>query len=169
MKFSADIPKSDVFNAVEKFLENDGFYIADMDNQRPWGGYFVIDEAQAPKFIKTFFPHLNVEDFRGFPKLSPKVLLVAPEKRLSWQYHHRRSEIWKVIGGEAAISVSDSDIETGHSLLKLNDVVSLEQGQRHRLIGTDSWGIIAEIWKHTDALNPSDEEDIVRVSDDFGR
>jgi hypothetical protein len=51
----------------------------------------------------------------------------------------------------------------------MNDVVKLVQGQRHRLVGTDEWGIIAEIWKHTDKENPSDEEDIVRVEDDFGR
>ena len=41
--------------------------------------------------------------------------------------------------------------------------------QRHRLIGLDGWGIVAEIWRHTDAENPSDEDDIVRVQDDFGR
>lgn len=169
MNFSADTPKSDVFTAVEQFLDQEGFYIANMDNQRPWGGYFVIDEGQAPKFIKTFFPHLNVDDFRGYPKLSPKILLVAPDKRLSWQYHLRRSEIWKVIGGACAISVSETDEETRQQPLGFGEVVSLEQGQRHRLIGTDTWGIIAEIWKHTDASNPSDEDDIIRVQDDFGR
>lgn len=169
MNFSADTPTSDVFTAVEQFLDQEGFYIANMDNQRPWGGYFVIDEGQAPKFIKTFFPHLNVDDFRGYPKLSPKILLVAPGKRLSWQYHLRRSEIWKVIGGACAISVSETDEETHQQPLGFGEVVSLDQGQRHRLIGTDTWGIIAEIWKHTDAANPSDEDDIIRVQDDFGR
>jgi len=29
--------------------------------------------------------------------------------------------------------------------------------------------VLAEIWQHTDAQNPSDENDIVRVQDDFGR
>jgi mannose-6-phosphate isomerase len=29
--------------------------------------------------------------------------------------------------------------------------------------------LIAEIWQHTDSENPSDEDDIIRVSDDFGR
>jgi hypothetical protein len=27
----------------------------------------------------------------------------------------------------------------------------------------------AEIWQHTDVNHPSDEEDIIRVQDDFGR
>jgi hypothetical protein len=47
--------------------------------------------------------------------------------------------------------------------------VKLQQGERHRLIGLAGWGIVAEIWQHTDASNPSDEDDIVRVQDDFGR
>ena len=169
MKFDIATPKSKVFDSVEKYLENEGFYISNKDDQRPWGGYFVIDEAQAPIFIKFFFPHLNIDDFRGFPKLSPKILLVAPKKRLSWQYHHRRSEIWKVIGGNASIVVSNTDVETPAKALNLGDVVQLKQGERHRLIGVNEWGIIAEIWQHTDASNPSDEDDIVRVQDDFGR
>jgi mannose-6-phosphate isomerase len=45
----------------------------------------------------------------------------------------------------------------------------LKQGERHRLVGLEDWGVIAEIWQHTDASNPSDESDIVRVQDDFGR
>lgn len=31
------------------------------------------------------------------------------------------------------------------------------------------WGVVAEIWQHTDKDNPSNEDDIVRVQDDFGR
>jgi len=34
--------------------------------------------------------------------------------------------------------------------------------------GIDGWGVVAEIWQHT-ASNPSDEEDIERLQDDFGR
>ena len=49
------------------------------------------------------------------------------------------------------------------------DQITLKQGERHRLIGLDNYGVVAEIWQHTDKNNPSDEEDIVRVQDDFGR
>jgi mannose-6-phosphate isomerase len=45
----------------------------------------------------------------------------------------------------------------------------MDKGERHRLIGLDSWRIVAEIWQHTDLENPSDEDDIVRLQDDFGR
>ena len=49
------------------------------------------------------------------------------------------------------------------------DQIIIEQGERHRLIGLDDHCLVAEIWQHTDAENPSDEADIVRVQDDFGR
>ena len=49
------------------------------------------------------------------------------------------------------------------------DQIKLKQGERHRLIGLDDYCLVAEIWQHTDKNNPSNEEDIVRVQDDFGR
>jgi mannose-6-phosphate isomerase len=169
MQFTSETPKETVFAQITAWLEAQSFSVANRDDSRPWGGFFVIDESQAPVFIATFFPHLSLSDFEGFSKLSPKILLVAPGKRLSWQYHHRRSEIWKVVGGSAAIVISDTDQETPVQPLPLGTVVSLKQGERHRLIGVDEWGVVAEIWQHTDPGNPSDEDDIVRVQDDFGR
>jgi mannose-6-phosphate isomerase-like protein (cupin superfamily) len=169
MKFNAATEKSTVFEAVRQNIEGQGFGIVNEDSSRPWGGFFVIDDAQAPKFIETFFPHLSLADFAGFEKLSPKILIVAPNKRLSWQYHFRRAEIWKVIGGTAGVVVSDTDEETAQLELPINSIINLKQGERHRLVGVNEWGIIAEIWQHTDPKNPSDENDIVRVQDDFGR
>lgn len=49
------------------------------------------------------------------------------------------------------------------------NMVEMELGTRHRLVGLDDWGIVAEIWVHRFPENPSDEEDIRRISDDFGR
>ena len=102
-------------------------------------------------------------------KLSPKILIVAPEKRLSWQYHHRRAEIWKLIGGTAGVITSDNDVEKETTTLNIGDIIQLKQGERHRLIGLGGWGIVAEIWRHTNEAEPSNEDDIVRVQDDFGR
>jgi mannose-6-phosphate isomerase len=53
--------------------------------------------------------------------------------------------------------------------LSVNDQITLKQGERHRLMGLSGWAVIAEIWQHTDANKPSNEYDIVRVQDDFGR
>ena len=40
--------------------------------------------------------------------------------------------------------------------------------ERHRLVGLENVAVIAELWKNI-ANEPSNEEDIVRVEDDFMR
>jgi len=157
------------FTKIENFLVENGLKWDKKDENRPWGGFFVIEENDAEKFISLFFPHLKKEDLMISGKLSPKILLVAPQKRLSWQYHYRRAEIWKLIEGEAGVVTSDNDNEKDTRFLNIGDIVELKQGERHRLIGLNNWGVIAEIWRHTDKENPSDEDDIVRLQDDFGR
>ncbi|TAK40859.1 MAG: cupin domain-containing protein [Saprospiraceae bacterium] len=158
-----------MFKITAGTLEEQGFTIVAKDEARPWGGFFVIDEAQSPLFIETYFPGLPKEDFYGIEKLSPKFLMVAPGKRLSWQYHHRRAELWRLVAGRAGVVKSKTDEEGEVHELEPGEVVRVEQGERHRLVGLESWGTIAEIWQHTDPLHPSDEDDIVRVQDDFGR
>lgn len=169
LHFTKETSKEEVFNSIKTFLKSKGFLIASIDDSRPWGGFFVIDESQAEKFINDFFAGNDVISKNENGKISPKVLVVENDKRLSWQYHHRRAEKWVVIGGEVGIKISDDDTEGLLQTKKTGDVIILKQGERHRLIGLSSWGIIAEIWQHTDENNPSNEEDIVRVQDDFGR
>lgn len=162
--------KKEVFGKINSYINEIGIKIHNVDMERPWGGFFVIEEKDADKFIKHFFPEINQKDLIERAKLSPKILLVEPTKKLSWQYHHRRAEIWKLIEGKAAVATSDTDIEKERIILSIGDTVRLKQGERHRLIGMENeWGIVAEIWMHTDPTNPSDEEDIVRLQDDFGR
>lgn len=140
-----------------------------VDSNRPWGGFLVIDENDNDVFINRFFPQFAEQLSISTSKLSPKILLVAPHSRLSWQYHHRRAEIWKVIDGAVDVITSDDDEERHRRHLKEGDIIELRQGERHRLVGLESWGVVAEIWMHTDPQHPSNEEDIVRVQDDFGR
>lgn len=164
-----DTPKELIFEHVAEYLHRQNLKINKQDNTRPWGGFFVIEENEADKFISLYFPHLSKEALNISGKLSPKILVVGPGKRLSWQYHHRRAEIWKLIGGTAGVVTSDTDEEKDTRHLNIGDVIQLKQGERHRLLGLESWGIVAEIWRHTDVVNPSDEDDIVRLQDDFGR
>ncbi|MBN3520246.1 phosphoheptose isomerase [Algoriphagus lutimaris] len=161
--------KKEVFEKAESLMAQLGFTIVKEDRERPWGGFLVIDESQAAQFAKEFFPEENFEALKISEKLSPKILLVAPEKRLSWQYHFRRAEIWRCIEGEVAVATSLTDEESEIKNLSKGDKIKLQQGERHRLIGLKDWGVVAEIWQHTDAGNPSDEDDIVRLQDDFGR
>ena len=169
LNFSIDTPKELVFESIAEYLHQQNLKIAKQDNTRPWGGFFVLDEAEAAKFISLYFPHLTKDELSISGKLSPKILVVAPNKRLSWQYHHRRAEIWKLIGGVAGVITSDTDEEKEIAPLNIGDIIQLKQGKRHRLLGLEGWGIVAEIWCHTDKENPSDEDDIVRLQDDFGR
>jgi mannose-6-phosphate isomerase-like protein (cupin superfamily) len=158
-----------LFTQIEKEVNEQGFTIVDKDWDRPWGGFFVIDEKDAPDFIDLYFGGMDIEDLKVSGKLSPKILVVQPEKRLSWQYHHRRAEIWRVLEGPVGVMTSDTDEQQPVETLSSGEYVKLKQGERHRLVGLDIWGILAEIWQHTDPDNPSDEDDIVRVQDDFGR
>ena len=157
------------FIKTQKLVESFGFKIVSKDFQRPWGGFLVINENQAQNFSNHFFKGINIEDLKISGKLSPKILIVKPNARLSWQYHQRRSEIWRVFKGECGIIRSDTDKENEMKNYGEGDQIKLKQGERHRLIGLDDYCLVAEIWQHTDKNNPSNEEDIVRVQDDFGR
>lgn len=161
--------KDQVFKKIASLLAKSAFTIVDKDESRPWGGFYVIDETQAAQFVNHFFPEEKLDEIKITDKLSPKILIVAPHKRLSWQYHHRRAEIWKCISEQVSVATSDTDEQDHIHILKNGDIIKLPSGKRHRLIGMDQWGIVAEIWQHTDVSNPSDEDDIVRLQDDYNR
>jgi mannose-6-phosphate isomerase len=169
LQLTAESSKGDVFEKVKNFLQQNNFKIIDSDKNRPWGGFYVIDETQSQKFVDFFFNGVHDSKNKDILKISPKILIVGPKKRLSWQYHHRRAELWKVIGGEVGVIQSENNDETEVKTKIINDLIKLKQGERHRLIGLENWGIVAEIWQHVDHLQPSDENDIVRLQDDFGR
>ena len=160
---------NNIFETTQQELDKAGFQIERKDFDRPWGGFFVIDEKQAADFAARYFPGINNADLIGGRKVSPKILLVAPHKRLSWQYHHRRSEVWRVVEGKVGVVRSDTDNPGDLEEYQQGDLITLAKGERHRLVGLDTWGKVAEIWQHTDPDHPSDEEDIVRLQDDFGR
>lgn len=169
IKLAETLSKSQIFLQIQNYLEQQGFVIINSDQTRPWGGFFVIDENQSQKFIDVFFKDVPDSDKSNEGKISPKILVVAKGKRLSWQYHHRRAELWKVVSGKVGVVTSDNDQENEVQKKNEGDVIVLKKGERHRLLGLESWGVLAEIWKHTDKNHPSDEDDIVRVQDDFGR
>ncbi|MDA9656927.1 phosphoheptose isomerase [Flavobacteriaceae bacterium] len=158
-----------MFQEIKTEIESFGFFVVSHDFGRPWGGFLVIDEAQAQEFSNKFFKGLDVNTLKIGGKLSPKILIVKPEVRLSWQYHNRRAEIWQIYKGSVGIITSNTDEENEMKVYNEDDQVVLKQGERHRLIGLDDYCVVAEIWQHTDTNQPSDEDDIIRVQDDFGR
>ena len=161
--------QSNKFIQVKNHIESFGYRIVDFDFKRPWGGFLVIDEKQAKKFADQFFEDITIDSLKIGGKLSPKLLIVNSNARLSWQYHLRRAEIWRVYKGTVGIIRSNDDDQKPLLTLNEGDQVKLKQGERHRLIGLKQRALVAEIWQHTDPNNPSNEEDIVRLQDDFGR
>ena len=157
------------FTRTEELIKSKGFKITSKDFERPWGGFLVIEESQAQDFFNQFFKGIDFDSLKISEKLSPKILIVKPNARLSWQYHRRRAEIWRVYKGDCGITRSETDKENEMKTYVEGDQIQLKQGERHRLIGLDDYCLVAEIWQHTDINNPSNEEDIVRVQDDFGR
>ena len=159
----------DYLHKIENKIKDIGFDIISKDFERPWGGFLCINESQVQEFANKFFDGINIQTLKIGGKLSPKILIVKPNSKLSWQYHQRREEIWKVFKGRVGISRSHDNNQNPIVKLDEGDQVKLEKGERHRLIGLDDYAVLAEIWQHTDPNNPSDENDIVRLDDDYGR
>ena len=158
-----------LFKTIEKQILSQGLNIASFDLERPWGGFFVLEEKDAQLFSDIYFEGYDVASLRKAGKLSPKILLVKPQARLSWQYHQRRAETWRVVKGPVGVVRSFDDKQKTMITHHEGDVITLKKGERHRLIGLDNLGVVAEFWQHTDAKSPSNEQDIVRLQDDYAR
>ena len=154
------------YTDIREEIESLGFNVIDCDFNRPWGGFLRIDESQSQDFIYTF---ISLENFKIEGRLSPKILIVKPESRLSWQYHCRRKEIWRVYKNSVGIIRSMDNNQNEMEILRKGDIIEFQTEERHRLIGLSNFGVVAEIWIHTDLQNPSNEQDIVRLQDDYFR
>jgi mannose-6-phosphate isomerase len=162
--------KQDIVDSFQTHLQAQGLTIAQVDAARPWGAFLRIVNDDADKFIRAYFGDISIPERAKFGERSPKILLVAPHQRLSWQYHERRSELWRVVTGPVGVFVSETDAQPENVLtLNAGEMIELVQGKRQRLVGLDSWGAVAEIWIHMDNAHASDEDDIYRLQDDYAR
>lgn len=164
------ISKEQISSDVRNELEKKNILISGEDFERPWGGFYRIDNRSLKDFMRIYFSGVDLSYEVMKLNVSPKILIVEPGKKLSWQSHERRSELWRVVKGPVGIYTSQTDEQPKEmSVYNDNDIVEMELGTRHRLAGLDNWGIVAEIWIHKFPGNPSDEDDIRRIEDDFGR
>ena len=165
----SEIRHSDlVFRRIKAEAKGFGLEVVDQDFERPWGGFLRFSEDCLPAFFDAYWTGADTGKAAG--RRDPKVLLVAPAQRLSLQYHCRRSELWRVLDGPVAV-VHGPDLEHLESdVLFTMQTIFIPCVHLHRLgSSSDSWGRVAEIWIHEDPENPSDEDDIVRVQDDYAR
>lgn len=109
-------------------------------DQRPWGTFTVLDEAQGFKV---------------------KRIEVLPGKRLSYQKHAQRAEHWFVVQGTAKVTLDDQDLSvpTGHA-------IDIAVGAAHRV---ENAGDELLVFIEVQQGNYLGEDDIVRLQDDFGR
>lgn len=157
-----------MFNRILAEARGFGLEVVDQDFERPWGGFLRFAEACLPEFFEAYWQ--GIDAGRGEGRRDPKVLLVAPAQRLSLQLHHRRSELWRVLDGPVLVMHGPDQNSLQSDVLFPGDVIHIPCGHMHRLGGSlTSWGRVAEIWGHVDAENPSGEDDIVRVQDDYAR
>lgn len=158
-----------IFAEIEQALTDKGFQITEVEMDRPWGGFCLIDDSQSEQFAYMYFNGVDLKAFDPSTRITGKLLFVAPSKRLSWQYHLRRNEFWYIIRGDVGVVTSETDEEHEVQFLSSGHHIMIPAGTRHRLVGLDKWSIIAEIWQHTEPEHPSDEDDIIRLQDDYNR
>lgn len=101
--------------------------------------------------------------FRSFPlenASSIKILTINPGESLSLQFHALRSEFWIVLDEGLEITIGDKVWKP----LK-NEELFIPQKTPHRVLNPGKHRArIMEIW-----IGDSDESDIVRLKDDYGR
>ena len=110
-----------------------------VEDIRPWG-----------KFRR--YPHENAG--------SIKIITVNPGGLLSLQYHDRRAELWVVLDPGLEITVGDRVWKAD-----AGDEVFIPRRAPHRLRNAGKKAArVMEIW-----IGKSDESDIVRLDDSYGR
>jgi len=107
---------------------------------RPWGSYTILESSERHKI---------------------KNIIVMPEKRLSLQLHYHRSEHWVVVKGMASVHVNNDEF-----FLRPGESTYIRAGVKHRLANPGKIPLeIIEV-----QLGDSvEEEDIVRLDDEYGR
>jgi len=110
-----------------------------IEDRRPWGKFRA-------------FPHERAG--------SIKIITVEPGGLLSLQYHHRRAEFWVALDEGLEVTLDDRVWRPAP-----NEEIYIPREARHRVRGVGSKPArIMEIW-----LGDSDEADIVRLQDTYGR
>jgi mannose-1-phosphate guanylyltransferase / mannose-6-phosphate isomerase len=112
-----------------------------VQDYRHWGKYTILEEEKNEFKIKR--------------------ILVQPGKKLSYQYHHHRSEHWIVVRGLATITIDDKvqDVPSGESIF-------IKALQKHRLANNTS--DIVEIIE-VQLGSYLEEDDIIRLEDEYNR
>ena len=109
--------------------------------------------------MKETRPWGNFERFTLNENSTVKILTIRPKKKNSLQYHRERKEFWKVLEGNPKLTIGGRTVRA-----KPNDEFVIRKKTRHRIEAGTKRVKILEI-----SFGKFDEEDVVRLEDDFGR
>ncbi|WP_406662612.1 mannose-1-phosphate guanylyltransferase/mannose-6-phosphate isomerase [Methanolobus sp. ZRKC3] len=107
---------------------------------RPWGSYTILENSERHKI---------------------KNIIVMPQKKLSLQLHHHRSEHWVVVEGMACVQVDGEQY-----FLRQGESTFIRSGMKHRL--SNPGKVPLEIIE-VQLGEYVQEDDIVRFDDEYGR
>jgi mannose-6-phosphate isomerase len=109
-------------------------------DERPWGSYTVLADE---------------------PRFKVKLIEVLPQKRLSYQRHSHRAEHWFVVSGSGLVVLDGESIRVSSG-----STVDVPKGCAHRIENTGADHLVFIEVQHGESF---EEDDIVRLEDDFGR
>jgi mannose-6-phosphate isomerase len=109
-------------------------------DERPWGLFQVLEEGVGYKV---------------------KRIEVLPGKRLSYQRHAQRAEHWIVIHGTARVTLDDQQID-----VPAGEAIDIAVGAAHRV---ENAGAEKLVFIEVQRGGYLGEDDITRLSDDYGR
>jgi mannose-6-phosphate isomerase len=92
-------------------------------------------------------------------KSTIKLITVKPHRRNSLQYHLHRSEYWFFLDNPAKVTVGNKTYQ-----VKKGDFVKVPIKVKHRVCGLSKPASFIEI-----SYGKFDENDIIRLEDDYGR
>jgi mannose-6-phosphate isomerase-like protein (cupin superfamily) len=95
------------------------------------------------------------------PGYKVKRITVNAGHRLSYQKHCRRSEHWVLVQGSAVITLDGREME-----LNAGEHIEIACGRAHRIAGR---GREPVVFIEVQLGNACEEDDIVRIEDDYGR
>ena len=104
-------------------------------------------------------PWGSFEKFHENRSCTVKLIHVNANCRLSLQYHQQRSEFWQVVKGLAIV-----ELDGRTAVLKEGESIEIPKMTKHRLGAGKEPCTIIEI-----AYGKFDEQDIVRLEDDYSR
>lgn len=129
-----------VKQVVKEVRKHSELHNIHLTGYRPWGTYTVLEDSPGYKI---------------------KRIEVKPGKKLSLQKHYHRNEHWIVVSGTATVTVGDQT-----QIIRPNESTYIKMGEVHRLAND---GIIPVILIEAQVGEYTEEDDIIRIEDDFDR